>query len=406
MKLIRPSTIDDAALLSSSIGEGGAVGLAGDEAPGDELLTGDFSGRLLYAGDEADALEWDAGTIYALSDQVLVTATNYHHGFESLSGGASSVVSMTIASPCVVTWTAHGLTANTPILFETTGALPTGLTAGTVYYVLAPMTDTFNVSATPGGAAINTTGSQSGVHTATANPNLNMDPRTHPEFWLDLGATNRWAMFDQYNTSQSSAPEQIEVEIAIAGRIDALALLNMSAATVHIVSESDTDGVIFDQTYNLVSTLGITNWYTYFFEDIVRTGDLVVDLPPYGGQTVTVTLTGNDETVRVGTLILGRKKELGATVYGASTGITDYSRKDTDDFGNFTIVKRAFSKRGSFKVWCDTNRVDDIQDTLSAFRAEPIVYIGSGDFANTQIFGFYKDFDAGNRRAVQILVHS
>jgi hypothetical protein len=83
----------------------------------------------------------------------------------STNAPKSSTVTITIASPGVVSWTAHGLVAGTPIAFSTTGALPTGLAAATTYYVLAPNTNDFTVSATVGGAAINTSGSQSGVHT-------------------------------------------------------------------------------------------------------------------------------------------------------------------------------------------------------------------------------------------------
>lgn len=75
---------------------------------------------------------------------------------------------VTIASPAVFTKTAHGYAVNDPIVLSTTGALPTGLTAGTVYYVLTvPTADTFTVSASVGGAAINTSGSQSGTHSVT-----------------------------------------------------------------------------------------------------------------------------------------------------------------------------------------------------------------------------------------------
>jgi hypothetical protein len=77
----------------------------------------------------------------------------------------SSTVTITIASPGVVSLTAHGFAADQAVRFSTTGALPTGLTAGTVYYVRNPAANTFEVSATVGGASINTTGSQSGTHT-------------------------------------------------------------------------------------------------------------------------------------------------------------------------------------------------------------------------------------------------
>lgn len=79
-------------------------------------------------------------------------------------------VTLTIASPCVVSWTAHGLKEGMPFIPTTTGALPTNLTPGVTYYVKGPTTNAFNLSATPGGAAINTTGSQSGTHTGTVAP--------------------------------------------------------------------------------------------------------------------------------------------------------------------------------------------------------------------------------------------
>lgn len=83
----------------------------------------------------------------------------------------SATVTMTIAAPGVITDTAHGLAVNTPIAFTTTGALPTGLTASTTYYVKTVVSaDTYTVSATAGGSAITTSGTQSGTHTRTTVP--------------------------------------------------------------------------------------------------------------------------------------------------------------------------------------------------------------------------------------------
>ena len=82
-------------------------------------------------------------------------------------------VTITIASPCVVTWTAHGLTAGSKVSFTTTGALPTPLIAAedAVYYILATglTANSFRISLSSGGAAINTSGTQSGVHGAFYN---------------------------------------------------------------------------------------------------------------------------------------------------------------------------------------------------------------------------------------------
>jgi microcystin-dependent protein len=72
---------------------------------------------------------------------------------------------ISIATPAVVTDTGHSLSNGQLVYFTTTGALPTGVVANTRYYVRNTTENTFNLSSTPTGAVINTSGSQSGTHT-------------------------------------------------------------------------------------------------------------------------------------------------------------------------------------------------------------------------------------------------
>lgn len=124
-------------------------------------------------------------------------------GNVKLSAAASkslSTATVTIASPGVVTNNAHGLIAGDSIQFTTTGALPTGLTAGTTYYVIAAglTANAFELALTVGGTAINTTGSQSGVHTlfrTTPFAVVDNDPRVFPNAYAaDAGSTDAYAI--------------------------------------------------------------------------------------------------------------------------------------------------------------------------------------------------------------------
>lgn len=82
---------------------------------------------------------------------------------------------VTIASPGVFTVTTYNYAVNDIVYFTTTGVLPTGLTASTPYYVVSISGNTFQVSATQGGTAINTSGSQSGTHSIV--PRFKMMPQ-------------------------------------------------------------------------------------------------------------------------------------------------------------------------------------------------------------------------------------
>jgi hypothetical protein len=86
--------------------------------------------------------------------------------WDAAFGLSPSTFTVTIASPAVVT-SSISLLDNSAVILTNTGypsALPTGLTVGTTYYVKGTGGTTFNLSLTPGGAAINTTGTQSGTH--------------------------------------------------------------------------------------------------------------------------------------------------------------------------------------------------------------------------------------------------
>jgi len=107
---------------------------------GEDLVFGPRGGPIYY---------WDAtGTVNTRG--VLLSST----------GGT---VTLTIATPCVITLSTV-LAEGTAIKLATTGALPTGLTAGTTYYLRNVDGVTANLSATATGALINTTGTQSGTH--------------------------------------------------------------------------------------------------------------------------------------------------------------------------------------------------------------------------------------------------
>lgn len=364
MKIVRPMTINDGQLSSSSIAE-------------------------------TDATAYNAATAYGVGDLAMIVSP-------------AATVTISIATRALVTWTAHGLRDGTPVTFSTTGALPTGITAGQRYYTRDVTTNSFKLCDRPGGTAITTSGSQSGTHTGTAQihkiyeslqaANTGHYPPSDdpdaPTWWLDLGSTNRWRMLDSSVTSQSSAKDSIAVTLATAGRIDTVALLNVSAATAWVVGSTNDDGVVYDQTVSLIANSGINDPYAYCFEPIVRKADVLFsDLPPYANMVVTITLSNTGYEVKCGAAVVGLSRDVGDTQYGASVGITDYSVKTQDDFGNYSVVERAFSKRSNLTFMVDNILIDELQRLLAQYRALPTLYVGADDYASTYIYGFFKDFN-------------
>lgn len=105
---------------------------------------------------------------YLMCDGSAVSRATYSALFAILAP-TYGTVTMTIASPCVVTLAAHGLQTGDSIYLTTSGALPTGLSINTRYWVVKVDANTFNLASSLAnalaGTKINTSGTQSGTHT-------------------------------------------------------------------------------------------------------------------------------------------------------------------------------------------------------------------------------------------------
>jgi len=120
------------------------------------------AGAMMYYGGKTDPAGWL--TTYG---QAISRAT-----YADLFAAICPVVgtfTITIASPGVATLNTHGLQTGDQVYLTTTGALPTGLSANTLYYVIRTDANTFRLATSRAnayaGTAINTSGSQSGTHT-------------------------------------------------------------------------------------------------------------------------------------------------------------------------------------------------------------------------------------------------
>lgn len=215
-------------------------------------------------------------------------------------------------------------------------------------------------------------------------------------WWLDQGATLPWKMFDRSIQSQTTAADSLTVAIQLGADeiADTVRLSNLSAASAQVTVTDATDGVVYDRTFDLVSDSGISDWWAYFAEPIVRrTGLTVADLPGlYAGALVTIALSAPGETVACGLALLGQGRDLGGTQWGPQLGFRDFSVKADDGFGGQTVVERGFRRQMSANVVVQAGMVDELQRLFETYRATPILLVGDDAYDTMAIYGFIKSF--------------
>ncbi len=128
---------------------------------------------LIPAGTEAPFAGISVPSGWLEEDGSAVSKTTYATLWNALHSNKGAFT-VTIATPGVFTLTSHGLLARQRIYLTSTGSLPTGLAVDTNYYIIFVDANTFRLATTlanaKAGTAINTTGSQSGVHSLVYAP--------------------------------------------------------------------------------------------------------------------------------------------------------------------------------------------------------------------------------------------
>ena len=234
------------------------------------------------------------------------------------------------------------------------------------------------------------------VWESLTNSNTNNNPLSSPN-WLNLGPSNSFALFDQEINTRSNNTDNIEITVEI-GASDTFALLNLFANRVEIeVRDSLGGNIIYQSAQSLQGDI-VIDWYQYFFFDLFsqRTQAIFMGIPTEFLTAVCTFRIQGIGQVEVGSVIFGRSTNLGSTEYGASSGIIDYSRKETDDFGITSFVRRNFSKRLSANVMVNNFNLNRVQRLLYDIRSTPTLWISTDDPSYEEagvVYGFYRDFD-------------
>lgn len=240
-----------------------ALGLTDLPSIADKTLLSNISGgSAVPAANSVDSvLAVASNSVYNAGLRQMPTSS-FKGNFSGESAVNSGTVTISAASPAVVSWNSHGLSAGQPVYFTLsgTGALSflTGIEADKIYYVSATGlgANSFQISATEGGASVNTSGSTTGTITATApavDPPIDMPTAYARRVLLneavlaDTGTSYTVNMLDRFSLRTFSNASAIAVTLPQATNAAGLygpgvwfEFQNVGAATVTITPTTST----------------------------------------------------------------------------------------------------------------------------------------------------------------------
>ena len=233
------------------------------------------------------------------------------------------------------------------------------------------------------------------------NTDTNGDRIVDSLVWVEYSASNPWQPFYGSVGNAAKSVTNIQYVITPGQPITGLALFKIVGADATVTLESAPGVPIGDPiSYSMTLSPGVIDWFTYFFNEIDVIDSVVdFDLPLAGIQNPIITIdidAAEGDPVELGEIVLGEAVDIGFTQKDFSLGIVDYSTKNTDDYGNITILPRSFSQKANVRVLVLKENINYISRTLTIIRSQPIVWglLDDVEFIDTVlIYGYLKDYN-------------
>ncbi|WP_341959166.1 hypothetical protein [Pseudomonas sp. RC10] len=216
--------------------------------------------------------------------------------------------------------------------------------------------------------------------------------------WLNLGPSNKWAMFNKKTGktwligTSTKNPNTIDITFSPGRTINSVGLVGIVATkvTVQMIVGGET---VYSKEM-VTSSKTATNWYDYFYGDFVTRDSLAyTDLPAYSGAQIRVLVDNTGQTAEVGMMILGNQADIGWAIWGTQIGLENYSLSKSDDFGNITSTERGSRDTIDFDCRNYKNQVGNLKRILRPVKDTAAMYIGSEDVDGTIIVGKLENFN-------------
>lgn len=233
------------------------------------------------------------------------------------------------------------------------------------------------------------------VYESLQASNTNRSPASEPTWWAEVSATNRWKAFDLSNSTRTAKAGSFYYEITPGVAITSVAVLNIAnAQSVRIRLTDPLFGLVYDKTATLQSVPAYSTWYDWWFG--IRTEEeqhVALDIPSFPNAVLRVDLVGGD-SLAVGVILFGQQQTIADNVRrGVSLSIRDYSRKETNEWGDTVLVQRAYAKLRTFPVVIRNDELDRVDSILADLRATPALWVASSRHSALTVYGWYSNFE-------------
>lgn len=233
------------------------------------------------------------------------------------------------------------------------------------------------------------------IYESAQNTNLNKDPTNINNrvgtsiWWIDVSPTNKWAMFDDMNSTKTTVATPLTVVLR-PGFISALYMAGLEAENISVtVRDAPLGNIVFTYSASLENSQPPDYWEHFFMPFRQQPDIFIKDIPPYYNAEITITLSSTTGNVSCGTCVVGDPRFLGMTKWGAEAQPKTYSSITEDAYGVTTIKRRSSSKNVNLTAYVEPVDADYAEETIRLLLDTPCLWVGvdQSNYSSLRVFG-------------------
>ena len=233
-----------------------------------------------------------------------------------------------------------------------------------------------------------------------------LTPNVDVARWLDVGPTNRWAMFDTLRNTATKRLGSIVVVIAPGSRVSSYALAGMQAEAAQMAMVSSA-ATVYNQTDALILRRTATASEYCFGAFAFKKTVSHYDIPRITGGAVTVTISRASGEVQCGALIIGNHTYIGQLQNDVEINALNFSKVERDKFGGLLLKQIRRVPKTNHTINIDPDNLNKLIDLFDRLDAIPAFYSGLDDqtdlsyYDALQKLGVYKSISFRLNNVVQ-----
>jgi hypothetical protein len=194
--------------------------------------------------------------------------------------------------------------------------------------------------------------------------------------WIDVGPTNKWAMFDEKTTTLTTSTTNFSITLSPVDYVNTIGffrVIGVDEINITVIDSNSTER--YNKDTPMLDISSIYDYYTFFFYQNVSSDELIVDdLPPYYNPEITITFTGSD--MSIGAIVFGFASQIGDSLSGTQTENLDYSRQEYDEFGEIVYIERPIVKLNTYEILSKKSTNPYIQSLIRRLKGKNTLWIG------------------------------